>query len=144
MIWRIRNSFSSIIITGNLHKCVSWIKLLAELNNALQIVIKNVSIIKIQIWLTKSFLVTFDHHKYNFLIVIWTFEEIRQIALFLNFFSSFHHWISIFYILIIIFIITMNLQNLSSIIFELWRVFSRLFPLFSRLLYLLRFSAAKF
>ena len=104
-------------------------KLLAELYYALQIVIENISIIKIQIWLAKSFLIAFDHHKNDFLIIIRTFKEITQITLFLNFFSSFYHWVSIFYILIVIFIIPMNLKDFSTIIFHNWCFFICFFRL---------------
>ena len=129
MIWRISNCLSPIIITCNLHQGISWIKLLAELYYALQIVIENISIIKIQFWLTQSFLIPFDHHKNNFLIIIRTFKEITQITLFLNFFSSFYHWVSIFYILIVIFIIPMNLKDFSTIIFHNWCFFICFFRL---------------
>lgn len=134
MFWRIWNCLPSIIITSNLHQCISWIKLLAELYNALQIVIENISIIKIQIWLTKPFLIAFDHHKNNLLIIIRTFKEITQIALFLNFFGSFYHWVSIFYILVVIFIVPMNLKDFSTIVFHDRCFFVCFFRLFYRLL----------
>ena len=133
MIWRISNCLSPIIITCNLHQGISWIKLLAELYYALQIVIENISIIKIQIWLAKSFLIAFDHHKNDFLIIIRTFKEITQITLFLNFFSSFYHWVGIFYILVVIFIIPMNLKHFSTIVLDNGGFF--IFRLFYRLLF---------
>jgi hypothetical protein len=59
--------------------------LLTELNNTLQVIIKDFLALKVSLAVRKTVLVSFNHHENYFLILIWAFKEILQEALFKNF-----------------------------------------------------------
>ena len=59
--------------------------MLTELNNTLQVIIKDFLALKVSLAVRKTVLVSFNHHENYFLILIWAFKEILQEALFKNF-----------------------------------------------------------
>jgi hypothetical protein len=72
------DEFSSFDVLSDNHESFSWIELLAELDNALQIVVEYVLIFKVQLTLGKSVLMSLDHHKYNLLVVRRTLKKVLQ------------------------------------------------------------------
>lgn len=74
-----------MLIWCNLHECVGWVKLLAEFDNTLQIVVKQILRIKIELIFTQWILISLDHHENNLLVLVWAFEEILEVTLLLNF-----------------------------------------------------------
>ena len=78
------NEFSTNGVVGNDHQCLSWVELLTELDDALKVIIEDFLGVNVEFTLTKTFLVTFHHHKYNFLILIRALEEVLEVSLLLN------------------------------------------------------------
>ena len=78
------NPFSLLVIASNLHKSISWVKLLTKFNDALQIIIEQFLRFQVKLILTKCLLVSFYHHENDLLVFIRAFEEVLKVALFLN------------------------------------------------------------
>lgn len=99
---------------------------MTELNNTLQVIIKNFLAFEISFTIRKTILISFNHHENDFLILIWTLKEILQESLFKNFlhFSIFviiltFHIISIF-ILILILLLLFNFLWIFFLLFSRW------------------------
>lgn len=116
------NELSPFGIISNYHQCLSGIKLLTKLNNALQVIIENFLTFKISFAIWQSLLISLNHHEYNLLVLIRAFKEILQESLIKNFLHfciiivimTFH----IFRILLLIF-----LNMMFTFIFFSWSVF---------------------
>ena len=70
------NPCSLLLICCDLHKGLSRIILLTELDNALQIVIEQILLLDVEFILTETFLITLDHHENDLLILVWALEEV--------------------------------------------------------------------
>lgn len=80
------NPCSLLLIRCDLHKGLSRIILLTELDNALQVVIEQILLLDVEFILTEAFLITLYHHEYNLLIFVWALKEVLQVTLFFDFF----------------------------------------------------------
>jgi len=108
---------------------------LTELNNTLQVIIKNFLAFEISFTIRKTILISFNHHENDFLILIWTLKEILQESLFKNFlhFSIFviiltFHIISIF-ILILILLLLFNFLWIFFLLFSRWIIINSIYSL---------------
>ena len=85
------DELSSLRITSDNHESLSGVKLLAELDNALEIVVEYVLVLHVELALFQTVLIAFHHLEDDFLVTSRAFEEVLDEALFLDFFRSFFH-----------------------------------------------------
>ena len=85
------DELSPLWIVGDDHECLCWVELLAEFDDALQVVIENVLVLQVEVAFSKAFLISFYHLEYNLLVVVWTLEEVLQITLSLYLFLALFH-----------------------------------------------------
>jgi len=104
------NPFSLLIVAGDLHKSVCGIKLLAELNDALQIIVEELLRLEVELVLAERLLVSLDHHEDDLLVLVRALEEVLQVTLLLD--------------------LILRLFNVINIVHLILRSFCRLFQFF--------------
>ena len=92
-------------------------RIVTKLDDALQVIIKNFLAFKISFTIRKSILISFNHHENNFLILVWTLEEILQEALFKDFLHFCNFIIILTFHIVCIFILVLILLLLFRFIF---------------------------
>ena len=93
---------------------------MTKLDDTLQVIIENLLAVKISFTVRKTLLVSFNHHKNYFLVLVWAFEKVLKETLFKNFL---HFSI----VVVILFIFTIRVFILVLILFLM---FISLFLLF--------------
>lgn len=116
---------SALNVVSDDKQSLSWVKRLAELNDALEVEVEYISVLDIEVALTEGVLITFDHHKDNFLIGLGAFEEVLQESLFLDFFFGFLHILQLFQqvlfvIIVILFLLLLLLNSHGALLIGLW------------------------
>ena len=78
------NEVSSLWVIGDDHKGLSGVKLLAELNDAVQVVVEQLLILQVQFAFTKGLLVAFVHVEDDLLVGVGALKEVGNVTLLLN------------------------------------------------------------
>jgi len=85
------DELTALNVVGNNEESLGWVETLAELNDALQIEVKDVCVLKIQFALLQAVLVALDHHEDHLLVSARALEEVLKESLFLDLFFSLLH-----------------------------------------------------
>lgn len=107
------DAFASLLIIGNDHQCLSRVKLLAELYDALQVVIENVLVFHIQVAVSESILITFHHLKNYLLVVVRALKKVLKVSLSQDLLLALLHLIILIRLIVWIFIV----QSTRKILF---------------------------